>query len=256
MRFTGPVAVKSGAFVMHTSGMDRRILVIEDDPDIAKLVKLHLEDLGCAVDLEHDGRAGLRLADSGRYDLVVLDLVLPGLDGLEICKTIRSRKDYLPVLMLTARSSEIDRVLGLEIGADDYLTKPFSIMELVARVKAIFRRETAMRQKAADAPQPSIHLRNLDIDHRTRMVSVQGRTVDLTAMEFDLLSYFARHPGRVFSRAQLLKQVWGYEHEGHQHTVNTHINRLRGKIEPDPAEPTYIHTVWGVGYKMTDETED
>lgn len=241
--------------MVHTSVMSRRILVVEDDPDIAKLVRLHLEDLGYSVHLEKDGSAGLRLANSGRYDLVVLDLMLPGMDGLEICKKIRSRKDYLPVLMLTARSSEMDRVLGLEIGADDYLTKPFSIMELVARVKALFRREAALRQDSAEE-LPLIRFGDLQIDCNSRRVSVAGRNVELTAMEFDLLAHFARHPGRVFTRAQLLKQVWGYDHEGHQHTVNTHINRLRSKIEPDMAAPTYIHTVWGVGYKMADAKED
>jgi len=233
----------------------QRILVIEDDPDIARLVRLHLEDLGCTVRLEADGREGLRRAEDDPFDLIVLDLTLPGLDGLEVCKRLRSRSDYTPVLMLTARSSEIDRVLGLELGADDYLTKPFNIMELVARVKAIFRRVAALRAPDAGSPGEMIRLAGIVVDLDRRQVTVDRRPVPLTAREFELLVFFARHPGRVFSRAQLLDRVWGYGHDGYEHTVNSHINRLRAKIEPDPSKPRYILTVWGVGYKMSDPGE-
>jgi DNA-binding response OmpR family regulator len=154
--------------------------------------------------------------------------------------------------MLTSKSSEFDRVLGLEIGADDYVTKPFSIRELMARVKAIFRRVEGMQAGFSETKMNSIHVGDLAIDPQKRKLGLRGQTVDLTAKEFDLLLYFARHPGRVYTRSQLLDQVWGYGHDGYEHTVNSHINRLRAKIEDDPADPRYILTVWGVGYKFTD----
>ena len=235
--------------------MKRNILIIEDDMDIAGLVRLHLEDLGCSIQVETGGGAGLQAARTGRFDLVVLDLTLPGIDGLEICRRIRSEEDYVPVLMLTARSTETDRVVGLELGADDYLTKPFSVIELVARVKAIFRRIDAVRSETAAPGSPPIRIGRMVIEPDRRRVEVGGRAVELTAREFDLLAYFARHPGRVFTRAQLLDQVWGYGHGGYEHTVNSHINRLRSKIETDPSAPNWIQTVWGVGYKMNDPAE-
>lgn len=234
------------------STMNRRILLIEDDPDIAELVRLHLADLGCELDHLADGREGLRLAERDRHDLVILDLMLPGLDGLEICKRLRARPRYTPILMLTAKSSEVDRVLGLELGADDYLAKPFSVLELMARVKAILRRQQALEAQADPPAARPIRLGELTIDPARRDVSLGGHGVGLTALEFDLLLHFARHPGRVFTRAQLLDRVWGYGHEGYEHTVNSHINRLRAKIEADPSRPRYILTVWGVGYKMFD----
>jgi DNA-binding response OmpR family regulator len=230
--------------------VQRRVLVIEDQPEIAELVRLHLVDLSCTVELAADGLAGLALAQARPFDLVILDLMLPGLDGLEVCKRLRAGQQYVPILMLTSRSSEVDRVLGLELGADDYLVKPFSIIELVARVKAIFRRVDAL---AAPAAQPkTIAAGDLVIDIERRHVTLAGRTVDLTAKEFDLLVHFARHPGRVFNRGQLLDQVWGYSHSGYEHTVNSHINRLRSKIEADPASPRFILTVWSVGYKFAE----
>ena len=229
--------------------MDQAVLVIEDNRDIAELVALHLRDEGYEVTLADDGRRGLDLARSGEFALLVLDLMLPGIDGLSICREIRQQEHYLPILMLTAKSSELDRVLGLELGADDYLTKPFSIRELVARVKALLRRQAALTPTPTAAVMISDGLR---IDADRRQVSVDGREVELTAREFDLLLHFARHPGRVFSRAQLLDQVWGYGHEGYEHTVNSHINRLRSKIEQDPAAPRYVLTVWGVGYKFAE----
>lgn len=232
--------------------MSRRVLIIEDDQDIAHLVSLHLRDIDCDVDMAADGRRGLEQARDGKHELIILDLMLPGVDGLEICRQVRSRSDYTPILMLTARSSEVDRVLGLELGADDYLTKPFSILELVARVKALFRRMDAMRAREANDTEPPIHLRGLSIDPVKRTVVVRGESVHLTAKEFDLLLHFARHPGRVFTRAQLLDQVWGYGHEGYEHTVNSHINRLRAKIEEDPSRPRHVLTVWGVGYRFAE----
>jgi len=230
----------------------RTILVIEDDRDIARLVELHLRDMGCEVRLAHDGRAGLEQALTKPYDLVILDLMLPGIDGLELCRQLRAGPAYIPILMLTAKSSELDRVLGLEVGADDYLTKPFSIRELVARVKALFRRAQAMGAAGRDQDQKTIRAGDIVIDVEKRKVTIQGTPAELTAREFDLLLQFAQHPGRVYTRSQLLDQVWGYGHDGYEHTVNSHINRLRAKIEKDPAHPRYLLTVWGIGYKFAD----
>ncbi|MCP4202619.1 MAG: response regulator transcription factor [bacterium] len=223
----------------------RSVLVIEDDPDIAGLVELHLRDLDCATDIAADGTRGLEFAESNDYDLIVLDLMLPGLDGLEICKRVRAgSRGHVPILMLTAKSTELDRILGLEVGADDYLTKPFSILELVARAKALFRRVEQLAKPDSAEPESITHA-DLSIDRARRRVTVAGHQVQLTAKEFDLLYHFASHPGRVFTRSQLLDEVWGYAHEGYEHTVNSHINRLRAKIEPDPARPRFIETVWG-----------
>ena len=231
--------------------MSRQVLIVEDNPEIAKLVSLHLKDLDCEVALAADGLRGLDKARAQRYDLIILDLMLPGLEGLELCRRLRAETDYTPILMLTAKSSEVDRVVGLEIGADDYLTKPFSISELLARVKAIFRRVDALVADRSEAPK-RLNLGAMAIDVEKRTVTVAGQPVDLTAKEFDLLLQFAEHPGRVYSRQQLLDLVWGSGHIGYEHTVNSHINRLRGKIETNPAEPGYVLTVWGVGYKFND----
>ena len=231
--------------------MGRSVLVVEDDPDIAELVALHLRDDGFEVEVAADGEAGLAAARRGDHDLVVLDLMLPGLDGLSVCRELRAGDRHIPVLMLTARSSEMDRVVGLELGADDYLTKPFSVRELVARVRALLRRVDALGQTGEAAPE-RITVGGLAIDPAKRRVTVDGEEVELTAKEFDLLWYLASHPGRVYSRTQLLDQVWGYNHAGYEHTVNSHINRLRGKVESDPAKPRYVLTVWGVGYKLAE----
>jgi DNA-binding response OmpR family regulator len=228
----------------------RRILIIEDEADIADLVRLHLSELCDEASIAADGREGLARATGEDWDLVVLDLRLPGVDGLDICRRLRQAKSYTPVLMLTARSTESDRIVGLEIGADDYLTKPFSVRELVARVRAIFRRSDALQANEPRRERLFIKAGELAIDATSREVSVAGRSVSLTAREFDLLLHFARHPNVVFTRSQLLDQVWGYGHDGYEHTVNSHINRLRSKIEPDPATPRYVNTVWGVGYRF------
>jgi len=232
--------------------MARRVLIVEDDRDIAHLVSLHLKDIDCEAETVTDGRRGLERAHEGEHDLIILDLMLPGIDGLEICRRVRARSDYTPILMLTARNSEVDRVLGLELGADDYLTKPFSVLELVARVKALFRRIEALKSVDASREDEPLNLPEMSIEPDKRRVMVRGESVHLTAKEFDLLLHFARHPGRVFTRAQLLDRVWGYGHDGYEHTVNSHINRLRSKIEEDPAQPQYILTVWGIGYRFAD----
>ncbi|MDN5942293.1 MAG: response regulator transcription factor [Nitrospira sp.] len=233
----------------------RKILVIEDDQDIARLVELHLHDLGYDVHVAHDGVSGLKQALSKAYDLIILDLMLPGIEGLEICRNLRTKPNYTPILMLTAKSTELDRVLGLEVGADDYLIKPFSIRELLARVKALFRRMEALGSQLVSSTRNMIQAGDIVIDAEKRTVTLRGKSVDLTAKEFDLLLQFAQHPGRAYTRSQLLDLVWGYAHEGYEHTVNSHINRLRAKIERDPAHPQYVLTVWGIGYKFT-ELED
>jgi DNA-binding response OmpR family regulator len=233
----------------HAPG-GQRILVVEDDPDICHLLEIHLRDQAYQVDVIRNGIDGLNRAGNHEYRLIVLDLMLPGLDGLELCRRLRGQENTTPILMLTAKSTELDRVLGFELGADDYLTKPFSILELQARVKAILRRSELSTSPAGEDVGERIEHRGLAIDISRRGVAVDGRAVDLTAREFDLLLHFARHPGRVFSRGQLLDQVWGYSHTGYEHTVNSHINRLRKKIEKAPDDPQYIETVWGVGYRF------
>lgn len=231
--------------------MTRNVLIVEDNPGIGELVRIHVAELGMNPVLCERGDTGIERFREGDIDLVILDLMLPGMDGLSVCREIRSGSGYVPVLMLTAKGTELDRVLGLEMGADDYLTKPFSVAELSARVKALFRRVDAMASApAVAAGNDELTVAGLRIDPVRRRVFVRDQEVELTAREFDLLWHFAGHPGRVFSRVQLLDTVWGYNHEGYEHTVNTHINRLRGKIETDPARPEFIQTVWGVGYRF------
>ena len=227
----------------------RSVLIVEDELDIAELLALHLRDTCHEVVLAADGHEGLRLACARSWDLIILDLRLPGPDGLTICRALRRNQSYVPILMLTSKSAELDRVLGLELGADDYVTKPFSVSELMARIKAIFRRVDALAQQVQSSTD-TLDLGPLTIDTERREVRIDRSAVDLTAREFDLLLHFARYPGRVFRRSELLDGVWGYGHDGYEHTVNSHINRLRAKIEPDPSHPSYIVTVWGVGYKL------
>jgi DNA-binding response OmpR family regulator len=237
--------------------MPSRILVAEDQADIRDLIVLNLQQAGYEVVAVADGRAALAQEAERASELLLLDLMMPGLDGLEVCKALRARGRATPILMLTAKSTELDRVLGLELGADDYLTKPFSMPELLARVKALLRRAELLRAAQA-APAGGGVLRNGELEvvparREVRVASLNGgRPLEFTALEFDLLLHFASHPGRVFSRAQLLDAVWGYSHEGYEHTVTTHINRLRAKVEQDPMQPRFILTVRGAGYKMRD----
>jgi DNA-binding response OmpR family regulator len=232
--------------------MSRRILVVEDNKDLAQLLDLHFRDLFYEVDLAFDGDSGFAKITSKDYDLIILDLMLPGLDGLEICRRIRKKPAYTPILMLTSKSTELDRVLGLEMGADDYVTKPFSIRELIARVKAIFRRIDELKSDQQASKPAVVRHGDLVIDPERRTVILKGEAIDLTAKEFDLLLHFVRNCGRVFTRSQLLDTVWGYGHDGYEHTVNSHINRLRAKIENNPSQPRLILTAWGVGYKFAD----
>lgn len=231
----------------------KHILLVEDDNDIAALLRLNLEDEGYIITHEADGASALGRIDQAHWDAVILDLMLPNVDGLEICRRIRQLTRYLPIIIISARSSETDRITGLETGADDYLAKPFSVQELIARIKALFRRQQAMGQAQASG---TISAHGLTLDPLSRSVRLHGKEVDLTPREFELLWFFARHPGEVFSRLALLEQVWGYQHEGYEHTVNTHINRLRIKIEKDAAEPEIIRTVWGKGYKFAELNHD
>ena len=239
------------------SAMPSTILLAEDQTDIRDLIAMNLRNAGYEVSAVGDGLAALARQIERPADLLILDLMMPGMDGLEVCKALRARQHSTPILMLTAKSTELDRVLGLELGADDYLTKPFSLAELMARVKALLRRAELLRAAAA-APAPAQAVRNgeleiLPVRREVRIAGADGgRTLEFTALEFDLLLHFANHPGRVFSRAQLLDAVWGYSHEGYEHTVTTHINRLRAKVEQDPMSPRFILTVRGAGYKMRD----
>jgi len=232
--------------------MGSAILVAEDQPDIRDLIALNLRQAGYDVTPVADGRAALDSQADRSSDLLILDLMMPGLDGLEVCKALRAKGRATPILMLTAKSTELDRVLGLELGADDYLTKPFSMAELLARVKALLRRADLMRQAQQAHGGSTLRNGEIEIVVARRDVRVRGQPVELTALEFDLLLHFAQHPGHVFSRAQLLDAVWGYSHEGYEHTVTTHINRLRAKLEADPMHPAVILTARGAGYKMRD----
>jgi two-component system alkaline phosphatase synthesis response regulator PhoP len=232
-------------------GHNRRALIIEDDQHIVDLLTLHLQDLGFETRHAKNGTEGVRLALGQGHDLIILDLMLPDLDGFEVCKKIREENKQVPLLMLTARAEELDKVLGLELGADDYITKPFSIRELIARVKALVRRvETDRDELAEKGPEEVLREGGLTIHLTNRTVEREGGKIDLTRKEFDLLALLARNPGRAFNRQQLLDTVWGYQYEGYNHTVNSHINRLRSKIEDDPTNPSYIQTVWGYGYRF------
>jgi two-component system response regulator VicR len=226
----------------------RRILIVDDETSIRDVLTRYLEREGYRVEVAADGQGALLAAAASQPDLIVLDLMLPGLDGLEVCHRLRQHS-AVPIIMLTARNEEADKLIGFTTGADDYITKPFSPAELVLRVKAVLRRVDAA-QAPAPAPGNSLRFGTLAIAPAFRRVELAGRVVDLTAKEFDLLHFIARHPGQVFSRSQLLNQVWDYDYYGDVSTVTVHISRLREKLEPDPAHPRYIKTVWGVGYKF------
>jgi two-component system, OmpR family, alkaline phosphatase synthesis response regulator PhoP len=231
----------------------RQVLIIEDDKDIAELISIHLQDLVCETKHCLNGESGLAVAAEKFFDLIILDIMLPGMDGLEVCRKLRALEIGTPILMLTAKSEEIDKVLGLEIGADDYLTKPFSIREFVARVKVIFRRQTIYKKAVDHFAGNILKIENLIIEQGKRKVMLNGNRVELTPKEYDLLALFAMHPGKNYSREDLLNLIWGYEFSGYEHTVNSHINRLRSKIESDFSKPRFILTAWGVGYRFNDE---
>ena len=229
-----------------------RVLVVEDDYDLADLLRLHLSDAGFTIDLAHSGSRGLERALTEDYALIVLDVMLPEMDGFALCGRIRAASAAQPVLFLTARSEEDEKVMGLELGADDYMTKPFSLRELTARVRTILRRVEAVQDGARRA---ALRYGDLVVDLDRREVTLKEQPVDLTRTEFNLLAVFAEHPGRAYRRQELLDLVWGTDYAGYSATVNTHINRLRSKIEGDAAAPQFIKTVWGVGYRFARREE-
>ncbi|WP_205836492.1 response regulator transcription factor [Iodobacter violaceini] len=232
---------------MEKNSSDPQVLIIEDEQDIASLICLHLQQLPAEISIATDGKSGLALALAQKWDAVILDLGLPGMNGLDLCRSLRSSCRHIPILILSARDSELDRVLGLELGADDYLTKPFSVLELQARIKALLRRSQI--QGDVDVPD-HIQAGELGLSRLQRRAWLAGCELTLTAREFDLLWFFAQNPGRAFSRSELLKHVWGYGHDGYEHTVNSHINRLRAKLEKQQGAEQFIHTVWGIGYRF------
>jgi two-component system alkaline phosphatase synthesis response regulator PhoP len=228
-----------------------RVLLIDDDPDIALLLSFHLSEIGLDLQVEVDGTSGLARGLNESFDLLIVDLMLPKLDGFEVCKQLRGGKIHAPILMLTSRSEEVDKVLGLEFGADDYLTKPFGVRELIARIRALLRR-ASLGAEGGDKSIERIAFPGLEILPSKRAVSVRGAQVELTAKEFDLLLLLASSPGHIFTRAALLDRIWDYHSSSYDHTVTSHINRLRSKIERDPETPQFILTVWGVGYKFSE----
>lgn len=255
LRRSGDDFVRPPERVWQNARVPTALLLVEDDPAIAHTVVYALQREGFQVDHVLLLREALqRLHDpSAHYAALILDLGLPDGSGLDLCRELRHTSN-LPIVMLSARGEEMDRVLGLELGADDYLTKPFSLAELLARVKALLRRASLLAAAQASAQSQPKAIRNgeLEILPAKRQVTWRGKAIDFTALEFDLLLHFASHPGHVFSRSQLLNAVWGYTHDGYEHTVTTHINRLRGKLEADPMRPELILTARGAGYKMRD----
>ncbi|EAZ80840.2 alkaline phosphatase synthesis transcriptional regulatory protein PhoP [Algoriphagus machipongonensis] len=230
----------------------KKVLVVEDDPNISHLIQIHLNDLGYQIQVCNHGREGFEIANSNPFDLIILDIMLPEMDGIAICQKLRALDNFTPILMITAKSEEIDKVIGLESGADDYITKPFKIREFIARVKAIMRRQDQFNMVASkEADQ--LQFNSLEIDEKKRKVLLDEKRMDLTPKEFDLLVLMAKNPGRSYSRGELLELIWGYDFSGYEHTVNAHINRLRAKIEKDPNNPNFILTTWGVGYRFNDE---
>ena len=230
-----------------------RILVIEDDSEILDLLELHLTSFPAEVIKCQDGAKGLELAINDSPDLVLLDVTLPSMDGIEVCQKIRAEKINCPIMMLTARSEEIDRVLGLEVGADDYMTKPFSIRELLARIKALFRFRKMVEDSITTESKSVMEFAGLLINIEKRKVLIKDKRIDLSPKEFEILALLSSNPGKSYSRSQLLSLIWGYDFEGYEHTINSHVNRLRAKIETDMNKPNYILTTWGVGYRFNED---
>jgi DNA-binding response OmpR family regulator len=233
-----------------------RLLVVEDDQGIQKMITDYFRHNGYEVFAASDGEAGIKMALEERPDALILDIMLPKTDGFSVCRHIRERNPSLPILILTAKDDVVDKVLGLEMGADDYMTKPFSLRELEARVKSILRRMRAKTSESDDATEAPIVRGALRIEPSRREVTINSKVIDLTPKEFELLALFAKHPGRVYSRKFLLENIWDYTYSGYDRTIDSHINRLRAKIEEDPDNPKMVMTVWGVGYKFSDENDD
>ncbi len=233
--------------------MTKQILIIEDDAALVNLVRIHLQQLPANLMAARSGREGLAWLAQHPADLCILDVMLPGMNGIEICQRIRQQDTLTPILMLTAKSEENDKVLGLEAGADDYLTKPFGVQEFTARVKALLRRADRHRTAPGTPAEIPVYAYNdLTIDRSMRRVTLANRRIDLTPKEFDLLALLAEHPGKTYSRRELLSLVWDYTFDGYEHTVTAHVNRLRTKIETDFSHPQYILTTWGIGYRFAD----
>ena len=225
--------------------MAKKVLVVDDEKLIVKGIRFSLEQDGMEVTCAYDGEEALRLAQENKFDMILLDIMLPKMDGFEVCQAIREFSN-MPIVMLTAKGDDMDKILGLEYGADDYITKPFIILEVKARIKAIMRRTAASEPKGENSKV--IESGDLKLDCESRRLFVQGREINLTAKEFDLLELLVMNPNKVYSRENLLNLVWGYEYPGDVRTVDVHVRRLREKIEPNPSEPKYVHTKWGVGY--------
>lgn len=225
--------------------MAKKVLVVDDEKLIVKGIRFSLEQDGMEVDCAYDGEEALKMATENHYDMILLDIMLPKMDGFEVCQAIRDFSN-MPIVMLTAKGDDMDKILGLEYGADDYITKPFNILEVKARIKAIMRRTAASEPKEENSKV--IESGDLKLDCESRRLFVQGREINLTAKEFDLLELLVMNPNKVYSRENLLNLVWGYEYPGDVRTVDVHVRRLREKIEPNPSEPKYVHTKWGVGY--------
>ncbi len=237
--------------------MKDKILIVEGEIDIANLIQVHLSELDIDSDIYTDGQQALAQALNNNYHLIILDIMLPGISGLDICRQVRQEKPLQAILMLTSRTSETDRVLGLELGADDYMTKPFSIRELQARVRTQLRHVHALNNNINNldlskqqTKQHATCIGQLLVDNRYHKVIYKDKTINVTSTEFELIDFLCKHPDQVFSRTQLLDNVWGYHHSGYEHTVNSHINRLRNKLEENSNDPQIIQTVWGVGYKL------
>jgi DNA-binding response OmpR family regulator len=228
------------------------LLVVEDDENISTAIEEYFSRAGYSVTRAADGLAGIEAAGRNRPDVVVLDLMLPKMDGLAVCKELRMKNPLMPIIMLTAKDDVVDKVLGLEMGADDYITKPFSLREVEARIKSVLRRSRAAAAAGDGRDETPIVRGPLRVDPIRREVTIADKHVDLTPKEFDLLRLFAANPGRVFPRKYLLEKIWDYSYEGYDRTIDSHINRLRAKIEENPENPQLVLTVWGIGYKFTD----
>jgi two-component system alkaline phosphatase synthesis response regulator PhoP len=246
---------KTSKDIQQSETTERKIslLVVEDDENISSAISEYFSRAGYNVKTVEDGLMGVKAALDDPPDAVVLDLMLPKMDGLAVCRELREKVNYLPILMLTAKDDVVDKVLGLEMGADDYITKPFSLRELEARIKSVLRRSRTSPSSDGSKDEAPIVRGRLRIDPARREITIGDRQVDLTPKEFDLLRLFAANPGRVFPRKYLLEKIWDYSYEGYDRTIDSHINRLRAKIEENPENPQMVLTVWGIGYKFSDE---
>ncbi len=248
----GQSHLSDGAGTAAATAPKTSLLIIEDDENISTAIEEYFSRAGYTVNTAPDGLAGIEAAVKNRPDVVVLDLMLPKMDGLAVCKELRQKNPQMPILMLTAKDDVVDKVLGLEMGADDYITKPFSLREVEARIKSVLRRTRAAVTAVDGKDEATIVRGNLRVDPVRREVTIAERQVELTPKEFDLLRLFAGNPGRVFPRKYLLEKIWDYSYEGYDRTIDSHINRLRAKIEENPDNPQLVLTVWGIGYKFTD----